>query len=71
MISCSMSRSSGGWRDGSKVKSTGYSSGGAGFNSQHSHGSSYLAVAPILGYLAPSNIHLGKTPKHIKYNIIK
>ena len=55
-----------GWRDGSKVKSTGYSSGGAGFNSQHSHGSSYLAVAPILGYLAPSNIHLGKTPKHIK-----
>jgi hypothetical protein len=35
-----------GWRSGSEVKSTGYSSKGPGFNSQHPHDSSHLSVTP-------------------------
>ena len=35
-----------GWRDGSAGKSTGCSSRGPGFNSQHAHGSSQLSVTP-------------------------
>ena len=40
-----------GWRGGSGVKSTGYSSRGPGFNSQHLHDSSHLSVTPVPGDL--------------------
>jgi hypothetical protein len=36
-----------GWRDGSVIKSTNYSSRRSGFNSQHPHGSSHLSVPPV------------------------
>jgi hypothetical protein len=39
----------GGWRDGSVVKSTGCSSRGPRFNSQHLHGSSQLSATPVPG----------------------
>ena len=51
-----------GWRDGSVVKSTGCSSRGPQFNSQHPHGSSQLSVTPASGDPTPSDIHAGKTP---------
>ena len=37
----------GGWRDGSAAKSTGCSSRGPGFNSQHPHGSLQLSGTPV------------------------
>ena len=36
-----------GWRDGSVVKSTGYSCRGPGFDSQQPHGSSQFPIIPI------------------------
>ena len=53
-----------GRRDGSAVKSTGYSSREPGFSSQHPHGSSQLSVVPVPGHLIPS--HAGKIPVYIK-----
>jgi hypothetical protein len=44
-----------GWRDGSGVKSTGCSSRGLGFNSQHPHGSLQLFVTPVPGDLTLSH----------------
>ena len=55
-----------GWRDDSVVKSTSCSSRGPGFNSQQPNSSSQLSVSPVLGDLAPANIHAIKTPMHIK-----
>ena len=43
------------WRDGSVVKSTGYSSRGPRFNSQHPLGSSQQSVTPVPGDLTPSH----------------
>ena len=37
----------GGWRDGSVVMSTGCSSRGPGFYSQHPQGSSWMSVTPV------------------------
>ena len=53
-----------GWRGGSAVKSTGCSSRGAGFNSQHPHGGSEPSVTPVPGDLDPPtpHMHAGKTP---------
>jgi hypothetical protein len=54
-----------GWRDGSEVKNTSFSSKGLGFNSHHSHGSSQLIVTP--GILHPhTDIHAAKTLMHMK-----
>ena len=44
-----------GWRDGSEVESTGCSSRGPEFNSQHPHGSSQLSVTPGPGDLPSSH----------------
>jgi hypothetical protein len=56
----------GGWRDDSMAKSSGCSSRGPRFNSQHPHGSSKLSATPIPGNLTPSHRHTGKTSMHIK-----
>jgi hypothetical protein len=48
-----------GWRDGSVVKSTPYSSRGLGFNSQHPHGGSQLSVTPVPGDLCPLLVSTG------------
>ena len=56
------------------VKSTGCSSRGPRFNSQHSHGSSQLFVTPVPGDLTSSHRHTCKpnTNAHkIKINLIK
>ena len=44
-------------RIGSVVMSTGCSSKGPRFNSQHPHGSSQLSVTPVPGDLTPSHRH--------------
>jgi len=44
-----------GWKDGSVIKSTGCSSRGFRFNSQHPCGSSQLSVIPVPGDLTPSH----------------
>ena len=60
------------------LKSTGCSSRGPEFNSQHSHNGSQPSVILIPGYLMPSSglhrhctdvvqIHAGKTPKHLHF----
>lgn len=50
-------------RDGSTVKSTDCSSKGSRFNSQHSHGSSRLSVAPDPGELTPSHRQTGRAKR--------
>ena len=45
-----------GWRDGSVVKSTGCSSRGPGFSSQHPHGSLQLFVTPISDTFTQTNM---------------
>ena len=47
-----------GWRDDSAVKSTGCSSRGPGFNSQHLHGSSQLSVTPVPGDVMSTYRHI-------------
>jgi hypothetical protein len=63
----------GGWRDGSEVKNTDYSSRGPGFNSQHPHGSSQLSVTPVPGDLTPSHRHTStqnNSAHEIKKNVL-
>jgi hypothetical protein len=48
---------SGGWRDGSEVKSTDCSSKGSEFKSQQSHGGSHPFV-PLLEYLKTATVYL-------------
>ena len=57
----------GGWRDGSVVKSTGYSSRGPEFKSQHPHGSSRLSVTPVwdIRSVRSADIHADKTSPHL------
>ena len=53
-------RDSGGWRDGSVVKSIGCSSKGLGFNFQHPHGSSQQFATSVPGVLTLSHRHACK-----------
>jgi hypothetical protein len=69
----SSSYSKGGKKDGRAVKSTGYSSRGPGFDSQHQHGSSQPCVTgiPLLASLGTAHkwcidMHGCKTPIHKK-----
>ena len=56
-----------GWRDGSEVKNTDYSSRGLRFNSKYPQGCSQLSVTPIPGVPTPyTEICSSKTPMHIK-----
>jgi hypothetical protein len=43
-----------GWRDGSAVKHTLYSSRGPEFNSQHPYGRLQLSITPVPGHLTPA-----------------
>jgi hypothetical protein len=47
-----------GWRDGLAVKSTGCSSRGPGFKSQHPYGTSQLSITPVLEVPTPSPRHI-------------
>ena len=51
------------------VKNGGCPSRGPGFSSQQPHGSSHLSVPSLLGDLTPSDIHIDKSPMHIKINV--
>jgi hypothetical protein len=61
----------GGWRHGSVIKSTGFSSRGPRFNSQHPQGNSPLSLIPVPGLWALSHKHGGKIPMDIKINLLK
>jgi hypothetical protein len=50
---------SGDWRDGSEGKSTAYSSRGAEFNSQQSHGGSQPSIMRSCALFWPVGIHAG------------
>jgi hypothetical protein len=75
-----------GWRGGSEVKSTDFSSRGSRFESQHPHGGSQPSETPVSGDLMSSSdllghqeirwctdIEVGKTSIHIqiKYRLLK
>nr|AAD29365.1 putative CAMP protein [Mus musculus]AAI45147.1 Vesicle-associated membrane protein 5 [Mus musculus]AAK38123.1 CAMP protein [Mus musculus] len=52
-----LKRKKNGWRAGPEIKSTGYSSRGSRFSSQHPHGSSQLSLTLVPKDLTPSHRH--------------